>query len=227
MQPWLPTGGIFHEITTAYSPESNGRAERLNRTLMDMARSSMVGAQCEAISSLWADAVSYANYIRNRLYTRSFTENKRPYAVIDGMKPNPSAVNVFGCEVFKNILKKMQGEKVSIRAEEDIFVGVDSGDAARIFFTDSRKVTILKDDFFDENQECNKISPDASEKLVCFEIPEMETELLGLVQPAEPNSADDPNSACMHIEFNDESHEDIQVPQTDLSQHGGDTIQNI
>ena len=40
-QNWIKARRIVHEITTAYSPESNGSAERLNRTLLDMARTMM------------------------------------------------------------------------------------------------------------------------------------------------------------------------------------------
>lgn len=33
---WLRAKGIVNDGTTAYSPESNGRAERLNRTMLDI-----------------------------------------------------------------------------------------------------------------------------------------------------------------------------------------------
>lgn len=44
------------------------------------------------------------------------------------------------------------------------------------FFTDSREVSISMDVSFDEIQESNKISPDASELYNCFEIPWMSIE---------------------------------------------------
>lgn len=34
----MKSRGIVHKITVSYSPESNGEAGRLNRTLLDMAR---------------------------------------------------------------------------------------------------------------------------------------------------------------------------------------------
>ena len=42
---WLSHRGIQHKWCSAYSPESNGKAERLNRTLLDMARTMLIGAQ--------------------------------------------------------------------------------------------------------------------------------------------------------------------------------------
>ena len=38
LQKYFNANGIHHEPTTADSPESNGKAERLNRTLTDRAR---------------------------------------------------------------------------------------------------------------------------------------------------------------------------------------------
>ena len=45
MKKWLAEKRIVHELSAPYSPESNGKAERLNRTLMDAARNSMAAAK--------------------------------------------------------------------------------------------------------------------------------------------------------------------------------------
>ena len=37
-QPYLTSKGIEHQLTTPYSPQQNGVAERLNRTLKESAR---------------------------------------------------------------------------------------------------------------------------------------------------------------------------------------------
>lgn len=71
LHEWLKGRGIIHEVTTAFSPESNGRAERLNRTLMYIARTMMVAPNKQEYAVLWAEAVNTANHIQNRLVTRS------------------------------------------------------------------------------------------------------------------------------------------------------------
>jgi hypothetical protein len=43
---YLEETGIVHESTPAYSSASNGAAERLNRTLVDMARPGQLNQSC-------------------------------------------------------------------------------------------------------------------------------------------------------------------------------------
>ncbi|CAI7884929.1 unnamed protein product [Closterium sp. NIES-53] len=45
---WLEGRGIAHEFSTPYTPQQNGAAERLNRTLMESARSLLSAAQAVA-----------------------------------------------------------------------------------------------------------------------------------------------------------------------------------
>ena len=45
LETWLKSKGIMFEFTAAYNPQSNGKAERLNRTLNDSARSMLMPLQ--------------------------------------------------------------------------------------------------------------------------------------------------------------------------------------
>ena len=56
--------GIKHEFTIPYSPQQNGVSERMNRTILDMARSMI--HQSKLGLKFWAEAVATAVYIRNR-----------------------------------------------------------------------------------------------------------------------------------------------------------------
>ena len=76
---YLKSKGIHHELTVPYSPEQNGVAERMNRTLMEMARSMM--AHAGLLDRYWAEAVDAAAYIRNRTTTSSIKGCKTPYEV--------------------------------------------------------------------------------------------------------------------------------------------------
>ena len=54
--------GIEHQTTVAYTPQQNGKAERLNRTLLDRMRAMLIESGLPEL--LWAEAMSTANYIR-------------------------------------------------------------------------------------------------------------------------------------------------------------------
>ena len=64
LDTWLKEYGISHQTITARSPQSNGVAERMNRTLQDRARSMLVGAGLGG--GFWVEAISVASYIKNR-----------------------------------------------------------------------------------------------------------------------------------------------------------------
>ena len=57
--------GIHFTTTSPGTPNQNAFAERVNRTIMESARALMF--QAGAPKSLWAEAVSFAVYCRNRL----------------------------------------------------------------------------------------------------------------------------------------------------------------
>jgi len=59
----LDKQGIVHDLTPAYSHESNGVAERYNRTIITAARSLLTGLPM----ALWAEAIATAVYLRNRI----------------------------------------------------------------------------------------------------------------------------------------------------------------
>ena len=60
--------GIRHQRTVPYSPQQNGVSERLNRTIVEMARAML--AQAIVTRPLWGEALNIAVYIKNRIPTR-------------------------------------------------------------------------------------------------------------------------------------------------------------
>uniref|UniRef100_A0A1X7U0V5 Integrase catalytic domain-containing protein n=1 Tax=Amphimedon queenslandica TaxID=400682 RepID=A0A1X7U0V5_AMPQE len=93
--------GIHHELTAPYSPAQNGVSERANRTLMESARAMMANAGLP--QKYWAEAVSTAAYLKNKVPTRSVAEKKTPYEKWYGRKPNVSHLRVFSCMAYAYI----------------------------------------------------------------------------------------------------------------------------
>lgn len=100
-ESYLKFKGIRHELTAPHTPQQNGVAERMNRTLMESARSMMAHARLP--NCFWAEAVSTAAYLRNRTATTAFEKMLTPYERWYGVKPNVSNLRVFGCMAYAHV----------------------------------------------------------------------------------------------------------------------------
>jgi hypothetical protein len=115
--------GIKHQTTVRYTPEQNGRVERMNRDLMEKARPMMF--QCGAPIRLWAEAVATANRVRNVLPHNIKT--KTSFELFYDRKADVSSLRVFGCQAHVHVPKEKR-KKLDARSETGMFVGysVDS-----------------------------------------------------------------------------------------------------
>ena len=93
--------GILHQLTTAYTPQQNGAAERLNRTLNDRVRAMLIDADAEL--ELWAEAKQNANYVRNRCPAAGI--DKTPWELFCGKVPDLAHLRVFGARAFVQVPK--------------------------------------------------------------------------------------------------------------------------
>ena len=94
---YLFTMGIERQVTVARTPQQNGVAERMNRTIMEAARAMLHGAGLPL--SFWVYAVKTAVYLRNRSPTRALVD-ATPYEAWRGEKPDLSHLRTFGCRAF-------------------------------------------------------------------------------------------------------------------------------
>ena len=54
---------MWEQLTAPYSPSQNGIAERMNRTLVELARTMRISADLP--ENLWESASTHASYLRN------------------------------------------------------------------------------------------------------------------------------------------------------------------
>ncbi|GJZ31599.1 putative ribonuclease H-like domain-containing protein [Tanacetum coccineum] len=98
---------------------SNGVAERRNRTLIEAARTMLVDSKLP--TTFWAEAVNTACYVLNRVLVIK-PHNKTPYELIRGRTPLIDFMKPFGCPVTilntRDHLGKFDG-----KADEGFFVG--------------------------------------------------------------------------------------------------------
>ena len=101
-EQYLKSEGIRHEKTVPKTPEQNGVSERLNRTLVEAARSMLLDANLA--KAYWAEAVNTAAYLKNRSPTKAL-QGKTPFEAWYGKKPNVEHLKVFGCKAYAHIPK--------------------------------------------------------------------------------------------------------------------------
>src|SRR5579862_5789302 len=147
MIKYLKTQGIEYNPTAGYSPQSNGDAERMNRTLFDMAYTMLdsSGAPLE----LWGEAVLAANHIRNRLPT-STLDGKTPHEAWTGKKPTVGHIRKWGCKVYRHINKKTGRRKLDKKSRIGYLVGYESGNIYRIYHPATKEFKVSRDVKFSE-----------------------------------------------------------------------------
>lgn len=89
--------GVSLEYTTAYSPQLNGVAERMNRTLVEKGRSLLL--QANLPKYLWNESILTAVYLTNRSITNA-VNNKTPYEMWYKSKPDLEHLRIFGSNAF-------------------------------------------------------------------------------------------------------------------------------
>jgi len=92
--------GIQHQLTTRYTPQQNGVAERKNRTIMDMVRCMLKAKQMS--KEFWAEPVATAVYILNRCPTKS-VQDKTPKEAWSRRRPSIRHLRVFGCIAYAHV----------------------------------------------------------------------------------------------------------------------------
>jgi transposase InsO family protein len=88
---------IDQRFFTPHVPQQNGVVERKNRTIVEMART-MLDEHMTPMR-FWADAISTACYISNRIFLRSIL-HLTPFELCFGRKPSVYHFRTFGCKCF-------------------------------------------------------------------------------------------------------------------------------
>ena len=203
---FLANAGIRHETTAPYTPEQNGVAERLNRTLGNITRSLLTEGKCP--QAMWGNALLHATYLNNRLPSKSL-HMKSPFQQFLKRNPDISKVRVFGCRAWAHIPAENR-YKYEVRAVPAIYLGVTNGSKA-FKLLDPATQTIL-----------NSYHATFNEKL--FPFTDVATE-------EAPSLSDKPTSATMDLEVPEatfEAPDEEQVPTVVASsttpvQNGSDT----
>lgn len=89
-----------------YTPEQNGTAERMNRTIVEKARCMLFDANLSV--KYWAEAVATAVYIINRSPSRSSPDCKCPQKIWTGHTVSLKHLMVFGTIAMVHVPKQKE-----------------------------------------------------------------------------------------------------------------------
>ena len=119
-QSYMVQNGIIHQTSCVDTPSQNGVAERKNRHLLETARA--LSFQMHVPKHFWADAVSTACFLINRLPS-SVLNGGTPYNTLFPNKPLfPIEPKIFGCTCFVRD-SRPQVTKLDPKSLKCIFLG--------------------------------------------------------------------------------------------------------
>jgi hypothetical protein len=157
--------GIVHETTVPYSPEQNGAAERLNRTLMERVRAMLQDAG-DLPAELWAEAAVTACYLRNRSPVAG--RDKTPLELFFNVRPDVSNLRTFGARAYVHIPGQLRS-KLDSKTAKGVMVGYEPRNKGYRVYLDSGSMTVGKNVVFDEGKTAR------ASKYVRFEDSESDT----------------------------------------------------
>lgn len=97
---YITNEGIQHEFSPPNTPHMNGVSERAIRTLKDMARTMLAGANLLNHEEFWGEAVATATYIRNLSPSRAFNGKVPLVGIYPNLTPRYEHLKPFGCIAY-------------------------------------------------------------------------------------------------------------------------------
>jgi hypothetical protein len=140
--------GVRRETSAPYTPEENGKIERIWGTVVGMARCLLATAGLD--KTYWTYALNHAFYIKNRVLQSAI--GKTPYECFMRRKPDLHELKTFGCSCYIFIEKQFR-KKLDARANEGIFLGFDGNSQSVIYGieeNDELKIKKSRNVTFDE-----------------------------------------------------------------------------
>lgn len=146
LMTYCSESGIVMEPSVPYTPQQNGVAERMNRTLLERTRAMLDESGVSRM--LWSEAVQAAVHVVNRSPTNALTVMKTPYEMWYGRKPDVSRLRVFGSKVFCHVPKEKRS-KLDGKSRLGYLTGYGCS-GYRVWSPDQRKVIVCRDVVIEE-----------------------------------------------------------------------------
>ena len=169
LKNWCQAKGMEIQLTAPYSPSQNSIAERMNRTLVELARAMLTASKLPEF--LWEPAVAHAAYLRNRAYTTALSV-RTPFEGWFGSKPNVSHLREFGAPVWVLLQGQNIARKILPKSKRRAYVGYNDGSKSVLYYNaETRKVLTSRNYVF-----LTARDPVQNEEIVVYDSPVREGE---------------------------------------------------
>ncbi|MBW0502257.1 hypothetical protein O181_041972 [Austropuccinia psidii MF-1] len=143
------TQGFVHVFSPPDTPQHNGYAERVNRTILEKTRCLLNNSGLP--KHYWAESLNTAVFLSNLIPTPS-RFNLSPYSLLAGNPPRIKKLRVFGCSAIVSIPRNHREWKLSPAGEAGVLLGYENNNSAyRILRLCDKKVLISKHVRFNES----------------------------------------------------------------------------
>jgi Reverse transcriptase (RNA-dependent DNA polymerase)/gag-polypeptide of LTR copia-type/GAG-pre-integrase domain/Integrase core domain len=206
---YLQEVGITSTRSAPYTPEANGIAERMNRTLIEMVRTTL--AQSGLPIRFWIESLRNAVRIRNSIPHDS---GKSPYEMLKGSMPNLSSFKPFGCLAMMHIGSQ---KKLDVKSLSCVLLCTLEHRNYRLYDINNRKIVISRNVTFDENEfpfkRLNE-SNDMIEPSVTYgdDMTNESTDTLSSINPNDKESSTDSESSQEEPDLPNETTSDRRYP---------------
>ena len=154
--------GIRHERSVPKSPQLNGVAERMNRTLIEKIRCML--SHANLTRSLWGEAMVSAVQVIN-LSPSSALNGEVPEKLWSGKDKSYNHLRVFGCKAFMHI---QSDERSKLDSKSKVCIYLSAGDdkfGYKLYDPIHKKVMRSRDVVFMEDQTIKDIDPSVNEDI--------------------------------------------------------------
>jgi len=162
-----------HQTTVTDTPQQNGVAERLNRVLVEMARTVMRHKDVD--QDHWVDAIKTAVYIKNHDTSRALPVGETPFELWTWNEPNVSHMRVFRSTAWVVLHKSHIDGTFGDKAAKGVFLGYPDGSKAYKVILEDGKVMKAQSVVFAETN-VGEVA-EVAEELPEDEVVEVETRL--------------------------------------------------
>ncbi|SCZ89698.1 BZ3500_MvSof-1268-A1-R1_Chr1-3g01520 [Microbotryum saponariae] len=141
--------GTRRQYSIPRTPQQNGRAERVNRSIVEGVLALLADAHLP--KSFWEEAAAYFVYCKN-LCEHSALDKATPNFAWQGDRTNASALHPFGCTAWLTVAPELRS-KLDPKAVRVLFTGYDlASKAFRFYDMTTKKISLGRNARFLDNE---------------------------------------------------------------------------